>query len=75
MAESPIDRIICAEERRELVPYSDMHVSRLEQAGLFPVRIRLGPNRVGWSLKEIQDWIDARKAERDIDHDTRASSK
>ena len=58
------DRIILAPERRQLVPYSDMHIWRKEQAGTFPKRIKLGPHRVGWSLHEILEWIEARKAER-----------
>jgi len=58
------DRIILAPERRSLVPYSDMHIWRMEQAGRFPVRIKLGPNRVGWSLEEITSWVNARKSER-----------
>jgi prophage regulatory protein len=60
----PEDRIIMSPERRQLVPYSDMHIWRLEKAGKFPQRIKLGPNRVGWSLQEVVDWIDARKSER-----------
>ena len=59
------DRIITAPERRQLVPYSDMHIWRLEKTGQFPKRIKLGPNRVGWSLREVQKWIEARKAARD----------
>lgn len=58
------DRIITAKERRELVPYSDMHIWRMERAGRFPRRIQLGANRVGWSLVEIMEWIEAKKAER-----------
>jgi prophage regulatory protein len=58
------DRIILAPERRKYVPYSDMHIWRMEQDGKFPKRIKLGPHRVGWSLLEVTDWIDARKAER-----------
>jgi predicted DNA-binding transcriptional regulator AlpA len=58
------DRIISAKERRNLVPYSDMHVWRLERDGRFPPRIRLGSNRAGWSLQEVQEWIAERKAER-----------
>jgi prophage regulatory protein len=58
------DRIVASKERRTLIPYSDMHVWRLEQVGRFPKRIRLGANRVGWSLRELQEWITARKAER-----------
>ncbi len=63
--QSPDDRIVSAKERRQFVPYSDMHIWRLEQAGRFPKRIRLGENRVGWSLRELQEWIEARKMERD----------
>jgi prophage regulatory protein len=58
------EKIIAAAERRQLVPYSDMHIWRMEKAGTFPKRIKLGPNRVGWSFLEISDWIKARKAER-----------
>ena len=58
------DRIIRAPERRQLVPYSDMHIWRMEKAGTFPKRIQLGPNSVGWSLCEVIEWIDARKSER-----------
>jgi prophage regulatory protein len=61
-----IDRIILAPERRRLVPYSDMHIWRKEQAGTFPRRIKLGPHRVGWSLEEVIQWIDERKAERGV---------
>ena len=64
MAEQ-IDRIILAPERRERVPFSDMHIWRMEQAGNFPRRIKFGPNRVGWSDKELTEWIEARKSERE----------
>ena len=64
MESNKTDRIILAPERRQHVPYSDMHIWRMEQAGTFPRRIKLGPHRVGWSLQEVTDWIDARKAER-----------
>jgi prophage regulatory protein len=59
-----IDRIILAPERRVLVPYSDMHIWRMEKDEKFPRRIRLGPNRVGWILSEVIEWIEAKKAER-----------
>ena len=65
VATRPDDRIVTAPERREMIPYSDQHVGRLEKAGQFPKRIRLGENRIGWSLHELLDWIDNRKAERD----------
>ena len=61
------DRIVSAKERRTMVPYSDMHIWRLERENKFPRRIRLGEARVGWSFQEIQAWIAARKAERDAE--------
>jgi prophage regulatory protein len=61
---APPDRILREAELRNLVPYSSMHLWRLEKAGRFPARIHLGPNRIGWSLAEVTAWINARKAER-----------
>jgi prophage regulatory protein len=58
------DRIITAPERRRIVPYSEMQIWRLEREGKFPRRIRLGANRVGWSLNEIMDWINVCKGAR-----------
>jgi prophage regulatory protein len=60
------DRIILAPERRKRVPYSDMQIWRMEKSGRFPKRIKLGPHRVGWCLTEVLEWIDARKAERQV---------
>ena len=57
-------RIIDRRERRKLVPYSDVHVRRLEQIGAFPQRVQLGPNRVGWLLSEVEAWIQLRAADR-----------
>ena len=58
-------RIISAKERRKLVPYSDQHIYRLEQQGLFPRRVKIGQHRVGWVEAEVLDWIEARMAERE----------
>jgi prophage regulatory protein len=35
-------------------------INRDEKAGLFPKRLRLGPNSVGWLEAEIRDWIASR---------------
>lgn len=47
------------------VPYSFGHIARLEVAGLFPKRVRLGACRVAWIADEVQNWIDERIAKRD----------
>jgi prophage regulatory protein len=59
------DRIISAAERRQLLPFSDMHIWRLEKEGKFPRRIKLGKHRVGWSYSEVSAWIEARKSQRE----------
>ena len=50
------------------VPYSFAHIARLEAAGQFPKRVRLGACRVAWVSEEVQAWIDERVASRDIQH-------
>lgn len=49
----------------ELVLYSPEHIARLEAAGQFPKRLRLGHNRVGWVESEVLEWLQNRIAERD----------
>jgi prophage regulatory protein len=50
-------RLLSKKQVRELVLYSPQHISRLEKAGKFPKRIRLGPSRVGWLESEVLDWL------------------
>jgi prophage regulatory protein len=47
------------------VPYSFAHIARLEAAGQFPKRVRLGACRVAWVADEVEGWIDERVANRD----------
>ncbi|MEM7241818.1 MAG: AlpA family phage regulatory protein [Pseudomonadota bacterium] len=49
-------RILSKKQLRALVLYSPQHIARLEKAGLFPKRVQLGPNRVGWLEDEVLDW-------------------
>lgn len=58
------DRIISAAELRKLIPFSASYFWRLERAGLFPRRIKLGQRRVGWDRSEVFAWIEAKKSER-----------
>ena len=34
--------------------------------GTFPAPIKLGPRAVAWVSEEIEEWMDARIAERDV---------
>lgn len=58
-------QLICKKELTKLVKYSTQHIARLEKAGQFPKRLRLGQNRVAWVQAEIEDWIEERLAKRD----------
>lgn len=44
------------------IPYSFVHIARLEQAGAFPKRVQLGKCRVAWLAAEVEAWIDERAA-------------
>jgi prophage regulatory protein len=52
--------IIRSSELHRMVPFSRVHIWRLEQANSFPARLQLGPNSVWWYLDEVQGWIDSR---------------
>ena len=53
-------RILSKRQLKELVLYSPQHIARLEAAGQFPKRVRLGANRVGWIESEVLDWLQER---------------
>ncbi|MEL7282533.1 MAG: AlpA family phage regulatory protein [Pseudomonadota bacterium] len=58
-------KILCKRQVKELVLYSPQHIARLEKAGLFPKRIQLGPNRVGWVESEVLEWLEQRLEQRE----------
>ena len=59
-------RILSKRQVKELVLYSPQHIARLEKAGVFPKRVQLGPNRVGWVESEVLDWLEQRLAQREV---------
>jgi prophage regulatory protein len=58
-------RLLSKKQVREMVLYSPQHIQRLEDAGRFPRRVRLGQARVGWVEQEVLDWLAERIRERD----------
>lgn len=58
-------KLLSKKQVREKVVYSVQHITRLEQKGLFPKRIRLGDSRVAWLESEVDDWIEQKLLERD----------
>jgi len=53
-------RLLSKRQLKEMVLYSPQHVARLEKAGMFPKRIQIGPNRVGWVEAEVLDGLQER---------------
>jgi len=49
-----------------MVLFSPQHLDRLEKAGKFPKRVRVGQNRVGWVYEEVENWLKQKVAERDL---------
>ncbi len=56
------DRIIGEREACALTSLSRTTLWRLMRRGAFPKKIRLSPNRTGWRLSSILEWLEAREA-------------
>jgi prophage regulatory protein len=52
--------IIRRAELQRLVPFSMVHIWRLEKRGEFPRRVQLGANAVGWYADEVAAWCESR---------------
>lgn len=61
--------LISKKELIKKVLYSGQHIGRLERAGKFPRRVKLGENRVGWVRAEIDAWIAKRMRARPTEPD------
>jgi prophage regulatory protein len=46
------------------IPWTRMHVGRLEAAGKFPQHIDLGENSIAWFEDEIDDFLERKAAAR-----------
>jgi prophage regulatory protein len=66
-------RVLTMKQVTELTSYTAQHIYRLERAGKFPSRIRMGENRVGWRLADVEGWFASRPtvAPRYIEEDLR----
>lgn len=53
-------RMLTMKQVCELTSYTPQHIYRLIRAGKFPQRVRIGENRVGWRLVDIEVWSAAR---------------
>jgi len=57
-------RIIDWKVLKTMQPYSRQHIHRLEKAGQWPKRVKLGNNRVGWVYDEIVAHLEGLAANR-----------
>ena len=48
------------------ITFSRVHVDRLQKAGQFPKKIKLGSNTAAYLESELMAWVEARCAERHI---------
>lgn len=63
--DSEHDALIDGRRTREISGISKSERWRLIKQGRFPRPIRLGPRCTRFSLREVSEWVEARKAERD----------
>ncbi|NVN91489.1 MAG: AlpA family phage regulatory protein [Desulfuromonadales bacterium] len=55
------NRVIRRKQLLEMIGVSSVTQWRMEKAGLFPARRRLGKASVGWILAEVEEWIKSRE--------------
>lgn len=60
-------KLLNKHQLKELVLYSPQHIARLEKAGQFPKRIKIGNCRVGWIESEVLEWLQEKIDQRDND--------
>lgn len=62
-------RILRPKDAASKVGLSRAHLYRLERAGQFPRRIRLGPASVGWIEDDLEEWIRSRVSDHEVERD------
>jgi prophage regulatory protein len=63
-AADTMPELMLAGEVTKRIPYSQVHLRRMERQGQFPRRVRVGANRVGWVRAEVEQWLKDRIGER-----------
>jgi prophage regulatory protein len=56
-----MDRVLRRKQLLEVIGLSNTTQWRLEKAGDFPARIKLGRSSVGWHLDEVEAWLKGRQ--------------
>ena len=60
-------RLVSWKQLKEIygLPYCRQHISRLEDMGQFPKRLKLGNCRVAWLVEEVEAWISSKLSDRE----------
>lgn len=56
-----MDRIVRRKQLLELIGVSSTTQWRMEKAGQFPARVKIGKGLVGWHLVEVEKWLEGRE--------------
>jgi prophage regulatory protein len=56
------------------IPWSRVHIARLEAARKFPLHVDLGENTIAWFEDEIDDFLEMKAVERDAKARARVNS-
>jgi prophage regulatory protein len=57
-----LDEIVRGKRRAEITGLKKSRWYEMERAGLTPKRRRIGTRAVGWSLRELLEWVASRPA-------------
>lgn len=55
-------RILRFQQLKTLIGFSRATIARLEEQGLFPRRIQLSINSIGWLESDILEWLNQKKS-------------
>ena len=58
---TPEKRVLSQQAVLDRVPVSRTTLWRMERAGLFPKRIQVSTNRVGWIEADVDAWVEGRR--------------
>src|SRR5215468_1669096 len=61
-------RVLSLQAVLDRVPVSRTTLWRMERAGLFPRRIQVSANRIGWLESDVDAWLDERKPSHDSNY-------
>jgi prophage regulatory protein len=66
MSMTNVRRLVSKKELKGVlgIPYCPAHIARLEAAGEFPQRVKLGQCRVAWFMDEVVEWIESKARSR-----------